>query len=243
MTRENCGGAIAGAVRHANCAPAPTSAENGTRNFTDAASHSQYRTAARFCRSASVKSHTAATQTGGLPEVIGDGDEIGRDHCDSLLSRILPESLLGLLHVLEGEAARFDKVSHHQIGAAAEECQQLVDQAALGIFAGDGGLENVGVADSLDTTQGLLPFQAIDSGLHGGVSRPARLGKCLLNFPNGARAFLPERLQDLQFESGQFREGASQSNCVEIDSTMMIVRLQVFFGRVSRSYKGRTPRG
>jgi hypothetical protein len=37
-----------------------TNGENGTRNFTDAASQSQYRTEARFFRKASVSSPTAA---------------------------------------------------------------------------------------------------------------------------------------------------------------------------------------
>jgi hypothetical protein len=59
-TTDNCGGAAAGALRHSTWPAMLTRIENGTRNFTDAASHSQCRTAARFLRSISVSK--AATQ-------------------------------------------------------------------------------------------------------------------------------------------------------------------------------------
>src|SRR5579863_1761480 len=137
-----------------------------------------------------------------------DGWRLGKDRARSLrflLSRIFPESLLGFFDVIEGEAARFHQMGHHQLGPAAEERQQFVNQPALGIFTGDCGFENIGVADPLDATEGLLPFQAIDGGLYGGISRPAELGKRFLNLANGAGAFLPERFQDLQFQFGQLR--------------------------------------
>src|ERR1017187_5225247 len=60
IAKESCEGAVAGAVRHPSWAPATTRSEKGTRNFTDAASQIQYRTEARFFRSASVNSHATA---------------------------------------------------------------------------------------------------------------------------------------------------------------------------------------
>ena len=49
-----------GAARQWKLAPTPASHANGIRNFTDAASQIQYRTAARFFRSVSVNSHATA---------------------------------------------------------------------------------------------------------------------------------------------------------------------------------------
>jgi hypothetical protein len=57
-TTDNCGRIAAGALRHSKWLAMLTSSENGTRNFTEAASHSLCRTAARFLRSISVSRAT-----------------------------------------------------------------------------------------------------------------------------------------------------------------------------------------
>src|SRR5580692_10695606 len=105
-----------------------------------------------------------------------DGSLRAIDRQESLwliLPRRLAESLFGFLHVVQGEFAGFHQVRHHQLGSAPKERQQFVNQSALGIFARDRSLENIRVADPLDAAEGLLPFQAIDGGLHRSVSRPS----------------------------------------------------------------------
>src|SRR5207249_5887345 len=80
-------------------------------------------------------------------------------------------------------------------------------ETALRVIARDQGLENIRVADPLDAAERLLPLQSIDDSLHSGVSRSAKLRKCLLNLANGACALLPERLQHLQFQLRKLRLG------------------------------------
>ena len=63
IATEKLVAAIAGAERHSNRLPMAMSHDNGIRNFTDAASHSQYRTAARFFLSASVISAATAANS------------------------------------------------------------------------------------------------------------------------------------------------------------------------------------
>src|SRR5262249_5993184 len=62
IAKNNCDCPATGSVRHPRRLPMVTSAEKGIRNFTDAAIHSQNRTAALFFRSARVSSPTAPTQ-------------------------------------------------------------------------------------------------------------------------------------------------------------------------------------
>ena len=62
MTTAN-GGAATAPDRPPTCAPNATSAAKGTRNFTDAASHSAYRTCGRLRRSARASSATTAATT------------------------------------------------------------------------------------------------------------------------------------------------------------------------------------
>src|SRR5579872_3335468 len=69
----------------------------------------------------------------------------------SVLSGGLLERLLGFLYVVQGQVAGFHKVRHHQFGPAAEYGQQLVNEAALRILTRNNGLENISVADTLDT--------------------------------------------------------------------------------------------
>ena len=88
----------------------------------------------------------------------------------------------------------------HQLGSASEQCQQFIYQAALRVLAGNDRLENVRVANPLDAAEHLLSVQAVNDCLHCGVGRPAGLRKSLLNLSNGTRAFLPKRLQHLQFQ-------------------------------------------
>ena len=72
-----------------------------------------------------------------------------------------------------------------------------MNESALRVVARDYGFEDVCVADPLDATERLLSLEAVDDGLNGCVRRSAGLWKRLLDFANGACAFLPERLQHL----------------------------------------------
>jgi hypothetical protein len=62
VTHSVCTIAFTAACFGAN-SPALTSRENGARNFNDAASHTQYRTAARCLFSARVSSQAATPKT------------------------------------------------------------------------------------------------------------------------------------------------------------------------------------
>ena len=56
-----------------------------------------------------------------------------------VLFRWVPESFLGLFHVIQGEFPGFDEVRHHELGPAAEYRQQLVNEPALRIITGSSG--------------------------------------------------------------------------------------------------------
>jgi hypothetical protein len=53
-TTDRCGGTVADGLRHSIWLAMPANSENGTRNLTDAAIQSLWRTAARFLRRTSV---------------------------------------------------------------------------------------------------------------------------------------------------------------------------------------------
>src|ERR1035437_2878472 len=131
--------------------------------------------------SSSVRA-SAATPRRRKESIARDGWPKATDRWGSLrfvLFQGVPERLLSLLYVFQGQSAGFHEVRHHQLGSAAEYRQQLVDEAALCVITRDHGLENIRVADALDATERFLPLQAIDDRLHGCVSRSARLGKRL----------------------------------------------------------------
>src|ERR1019366_3082814 len=119
-----------------------------------------------------------------------------------VLSLQLAEGPFGFLHILEGELARFNQMRHDRLRAAAEEREEVVDELPLRGIARDGGLENVEVSDFFYAANGLLAFQTIDSGLDGGVCRPAFFWEGFLNLADGGLAAVPERLHNLQFELG-----------------------------------------
>src|SRR5438045_4578179 len=79
-----------------------------------------------------------------------------------ILFRQPAKRLFRLTHIVHGELSGFDEMGHYRLGPAAKQTQQLVDQAALCGLPGDGGFEDVGIADLLDATQSLLTFQAIN---------------------------------------------------------------------------------
>src|SRR5947209_5766148 len=66
---------------------------------------------------------------------------------------------LCLLHVLECQLAGLDEMSHNRLCAAAEERQQVVDEAALGGIACNRRAEHVEVADLARALDGLLRLQ------------------------------------------------------------------------------------
>src|ERR1700743_2374737 len=117
--------------------------------------------------------------------------------------RELAESFLRLLNVFEREFAGSNQMRHDWPRAAAEEAQKLVDKAALSLRSGDCSLENVGIADPLGNAHGLLRLKPVGGGLDGGVCGALRFGKGLQDLADRARAFGPESLHDLKFESGE----------------------------------------
>src|ERR1039458_1699846 len=126
----------------------------------------------------------------------------GSSRC--VLSSQLLDGFLGFAHVVQGEPAGFDEVRHHRLRAPAKQAQYFIQQPAAGGVTRHHCLEDVRIADFLHAAHGLLAFQAVDRGLHGGVGRPAGFGEHLLNLADGSRAKVPERLHDLQFEGREF---------------------------------------
>src|SRR6185437_13366723 len=61
-TKDHCGWATGAPLRQLNRLPSATRKENGRRNLTDAANHSQYRTAARFFLNATVMRQITPTK-------------------------------------------------------------------------------------------------------------------------------------------------------------------------------------
>src|SRR5688572_26470172 len=118
----------------------------------------------------------------------------------------LEQQLLRLFDVVERQIAGLDQMRHDRLAAAAEEGEELVDEAALRGGARDGRLEDVRVADLLRPTDGALLFEPVHHRLHGGVGRPALLGKGFENLADRGCATAPQRLHDLVFELAQFRQ-------------------------------------
>src|SRR5215472_3610505 len=148
-------------------------------------------------RGSSAMQASAATPRRRRRWIARDDSTTVKDRLGSLrlvLSGKFLKRLFGFLHVVKREFSRFHQVRHHQPGAAAEYCQQLINQTALRILTGDDCLEDVCIADALGKAKGLFPFQAIHNRLYGSVGRPVRTRKGFLNLSNGARAFLPEGL-------------------------------------------------
>src|SRR5262245_6103548 len=83
-----------------------------------------------------------------------------------ILSRKAPERLFGFFDVVESEAAGFHEAGHHR--PAAEQIEKVIDEPVLSGVARDSSLKDVGIADSLHTSDRLLAFHPVDRGLHGG---------------------------------------------------------------------------
>jgi hypothetical protein len=124
------------------------------RNFTDAASQTQYRACARFLLSASVSN--PATQTNNV--VCHKWLSTGR----FILSAYLSQSLLSFSKIRQRKGTGFNKVRHDRLGPAAEQSQEVIDQSSLRRVAGDHRLEKVGVADLL----GCLTVSGAATGYH-----------------------------------------------------------------------------
>src|SRR5882724_4044520 len=107
-------------------------------------------------------------------------------------------------------------MSHDRLGPTTEYRQEFVDQPPLCLFARDGGFKDVRVADPFNAAKSLFSLQPIYDGLHGRIGRPGCFRKSLLNLTDGARAFLPQRFEHLQF---QFREPWSGHNRLRTHSS------------------------
>src|SRR5215831_9262473 len=148
-------------------------------------------------RGSSAPRASAATPQRRRESIARDDSTLVKDRWGSLrfvLSGKFSKRLFGFLHVVKCEFSRFHQVRHNQPGAAAEYCQQIINQTALRILAGDDCLEDVGFADALGKAKGLFPLQPIYDRLYSRVGRPVRLRKGLLNLSDGASAILPEGL-------------------------------------------------
>src|SRR4029077_7087477 len=67
--------------------------------------------------------------------------------------RHLPEGVLRLSDVVEGELAGFHEARHDGLGAAVEEREQIIYECRVRLVPRNDGLEDVGVADPLDAAQ------------------------------------------------------------------------------------------
>src|SRR5262245_11403928 len=89
--------------------------------------------------------------------------------------RLGPQGLdrpLQFANVLKTELSCFGKLRHHGLRAAAEEAEDLIEQAVPRNVACDQRLEDVGIPNFSDTTDGLLGLQPVYGRLDRGVCRP-----------------------------------------------------------------------
>src|SRR5262249_47847210 len=180
IAKNNCDWAAIGSVRHPRQLPMVTSAEKGMRNFTDAAIQSQNRTAALFFRSARVSSPTTPTQNVDCTTWFTNGERsvIIIAGLSFLLGSL--QSLFSVSYVIQRQPTELNQMCHDQIGPAAKERQQLVNETALGVLARDYGLKNVCIANSLNAAKNFLPLQAVYDCLNRRVGR-LWIGKRFLN--------------------------------------------------------------
>src|SRR5579863_7344314 len=97
----------------------------------------------------------------------------------------LAQRALGLADIVEGELAGLDELRHHGPGAAVEERQQIVEEAALRRGTRDAGGEDVEVADFFHAAHHTLGFKPVNRGLHGGVGRALLGWERLLELADG----------------------------------------------------------
>src|ERR1035438_3768110 len=206
MTNGSLDTGVAGRIKRPRRLPMAASTENGTRNLTEAAIHSQYRARAWLALSAKASSTATAANPVDCHKWLAakrpkEAANSGVGIASSFL-RQLAEGLARFLHIFQSELAGIDQVRHDGLGPAAEEAQQVIDQLALGGLAGHKRFENMGVANLPDAADGFLPFHPINSVLHRRVGGPAFRGEELLNVPNAGWAEGPKGLHDSQFQSG-----------------------------------------
>src|SRR5690606_1253862 len=170
----------------ASFSPNAANSENGTRNFTDAASQSAWRTRAASFRSRRTTSATARANSVDCQTWFTTLAVIG-----SLLVVGLLERPARLLDVVHRQPARLDQVRDQRLRAASEEAQQLVDDRTARRVGRDQRFEDVRVADLLLALDRALCLEPIDDGLHGRVGGPALLREVLLDLPDGRRAERP----------------------------------------------------
>src|SRR5581483_922586 len=115
------------------------------------------------------------------------------------------DQLLRLADLLDRELPGLDHVGHDEARAAAEELQDLIEQAAADVRARDRGVVDLGVADLAHAAHDALLLHALHRDLHGRVGRALGLREGLLNFPDGEPSLLPEGFEDLQLQRGELR--------------------------------------
>src|SRR6476661_2517081 len=97
------------------------------------------------------------------------------------------------------ERARFEQIGDQQARGSSEQIQNIAHQPASELAPVDGWLEQLSVADLLDSTHSAFFLKSVDECLHRCVSNALILGQTLEYFADGARAHFPKLLQDSCF--------------------------------------------
>src|SRR5688572_15264052 len=112
--------------------------------------------------------------------------------------------LLQLTNVVARQFPGFCELRHHRLRSPAEQAQNLVEQPVTRHVTRDERFEDMGVADLPDATHGTFRFKPIDRRLNRGIGR-SRRGESLLDFTYRGFPERPERLENLQLQSGKLR--------------------------------------
>src|SRR5206468_10198638 len=112
----------------------------------------------------------------------------------------LPFLLLERLQIVECELAALQQMRDERLRRAADEVEQLIEEAAHDRFLRRRRREDEGVATLADALDRPLLLQAENDGLDGGVGG-APFGQRILHLPNGAFPELPEDVEDFELET------------------------------------------
>ena len=109
---------------------------------------------------------------------------------------------------------------------AVEEREEVIDQPGVRLIAGNGGFEDVGVADALHTPQRLLFLQALDHRPHRAECRPHLLWQSLMDLTDRARTARPEDFHDAELEPAQRGTPRHMSTTIVADLTTYVAEWQ-----------------
>ena len=160
------------------------SSENGTRNFSDASSQIQWRSAALLARNASVINQAPPQNSVDCHRWLISAAIICA--CPSRSCGVRTQQLLRVVDVFARNLAHLDQVGHDRPRVAAEQSEQLLEQARLHGSARGGGLEHVRVAYLLGAAHRAFDLEPVHHGLHGGVGGPVALDDGLVDLADGA---------------------------------------------------------